>query len=181
MPVASYRAKFLEILCQVCDLATTDERPDDFNWRADYIARNSLWYRFQGRGCSRERAADGRLLDIDTGHVRHLSVSLLSFSMLEFDCNALIAAYNGPNLSPVCVAQGLIGSHNATPEIVSLHIERTAGCEFARATKIETSIIFIGFKHECDAGPNETLLAREPSLTSPHWYHERHFFGSAAV
>jgi hypothetical protein len=181
MPVASYRSKFLEILCQVCDLATTDERPDDFNWRADYIARNSLWYRFQGHGCSFDGAADGRLLDIDTGHVQRLSPSLMSYSLLEFDCNELIAAYNGPNLSPVCVAQGLVVSYNATPEIVSLHIERTAGSELARVTKIETSIIFVGFKHPCDAGPNEAVLARAASLTSRHWYHERHFFGGAAV
>lgn len=181
MTATSYRTKFLEILCQVCDLATTDERPDDFNWRADYIARNSLWYRFQGHGCSLDGVAEGRLLDIDTGHVQRLSPALLSYSMLEFDSNDLIAAYTGPNLSPVCVAQGLTVSSRATPEIVSLYIARTAGAEFANATKIETSIIFVGFKHICDAGQNEAVLARDPSLTSLHWYHERHFFGSAAV
>jgi hypothetical protein len=176
MRASSYRSKFLEVLCDVCDLAANQTWPGEYRWTADYFSRSSRWYRFRGQGCASAGVTEGRMLDTDTGHVRCLSPSLLTFVMLEFDSNELIAAYTGPSLPTVCIAQDLITTAEASPEVLALSIERIDDTDPRIVKKIMTSILFVGFVRPRDANAAIDNLATTPELLSRHWFHDRHFF-----
>lgn len=176
MRAISYRSKFLEVLCEVCDLSTRKDRPSEFKWTADYVSRYDRWYRFRGHGSEYSGVAEGRMLDTDTGRIQHLSPSLLTFVMLEFDVNELIAAYTGPLLPTVCIARDLMNTADSTPEVLAITIKKVEDTDPLNVMEIATSLLFVGFERSRDANLRRGILAETPEMVSRDWFHDRHVF-----
>lgn len=173
MTYASYRRIFLETLAELCDLTRNGGVECDVRWSADYIARHSKWYRFRGEGGSGEMTSEGRELDVCSGRVRRLPPSLLTFVMLEFESNGLIAAYTGAPLPSAIIAESLLGRDD-TPEIVSVSI-RKRSVEDGLLRSVATSFVFVGFENTADAEQPKLMipLAKTPEIVSPIWFRDR--------
>ena len=175
MRPSSYRTTFLEALYDVCDLTANPASSGEYHWTAEYISRSPKWYRFRGRGNSGRGVSEGRVLDVDSGHVTNISASLLSFVMLEFESNGLIAAYNGPRLPAVCIAHDVASEAWPTPEVVAISIEQVDDGDCCPVMKAATSLVFIGFERSSDPSKTcRTRLAQSCQRVSPHWYRNRH-------
>jgi hypothetical protein len=181
MRPSSFRTTFHEALCDVCDLAANPARSGEFRWTVDYISRSPKWYRFRGQGHGGRGVSEARVLDVDCGRVTDISASLLTFAMLEFEANGLIAAYNGPRLPVVCIAHAVASEASSTAEIVEISIEQMDDGERFPAMKAATSLVFFGFERSGDVSKScRAQLAQTREMVSPHWYRNRHMLASSS-
>jgi hypothetical protein len=174
MKPASFRNQFLETLQEVTDLARGEIECERALWDVEYIGRRNTSYHFNGSIHDGERSNTGHSFDARRGTIAQIDGNMLTFALLDFQENAVIAAYAGQDANAVQIAES-VRLANAMSEVVYVAIRQEHKTDIGGETQTMTCFIFVGFEQACDAddvGPG-LGLASSIDFISPHWSRHR--------
>jgi hypothetical protein len=176
MTPASFRQPFFDTVQELTDFGDDIQPGESIYWSAEYIARGTQWYHFNGCGRYGEWDAVGQAYDLQTRLLTDVDAQLMTLAFLDFQDNQLIAAYTGPKGQAAHIACGLITAESRSfPEVISVLIDRrqTVGVEVVHQTL--TAFVFVGFERADDARSvsDNPCLANSKDFLSAHWYRNR--------
>ena len=100
---------------------------------------------------------------------------MLTIRLLDFQDNALIAAYAGDEKQATQIASDVIRGFVTPPEILSLYICREDELACSTVMSTSTSFVFVGFEKADDVDDVGTgkNLAGDTNLLSTLWFRAR--------
>jgi hypothetical protein len=175
MTPASFRPIFFDTLHELTELAECKLGEDDVVWNVEYLARGRKWYQFTGHRVRDVAVATGHSFNATTGRITEIDAKMLTGALLDFQDNAMIAAYFGDRRAPTQIAADTRKGLQSAPEIVNVSVKREQALECGSQMISSTSFVFVGFERAEDGediGSGKGLAASVDAV-SPHWCRAR--------
>jgi len=176
MEPASFRQAFFDTVQELTEFADDIAPEETVYWSAEYIARGTQWYYFNGYGRPGESDSIAQAFDLGTHSMTDVDARLMSLAFLDFQDNELITAYTGERCHSAHVASSMLcASTQSAPEVISVEVERRQRLAGGVERQARTAFIFVGFERADDAAdvPQEVCLATSREFISPLWYRDR--------
>ncbi|MDM9628556.1 hypothetical protein QTL95_21900 [Rhizobium sp. S152] len=176
MEPASFRQAFFDTVQELTDFADDIAPEETIYWSAEYIARGTQWYHFNGYGRPDETDSIGQAFDLSTHSMTDVDARLMSLAFLDFQDNQLITAYTGERCHSAHVASSMLSpSTRSAPEVISVEVERRQRLAGGVERQARTTFMFVGFERADDAAlvPQGVRLATSREFISPLWYRDR--------
>lgn len=175
MEPASFRQAFFDTVHELTDFAEDIASEETIYWSAEYIARGTQWYHFNGYGRPGNRQ-HRQAFDFVTHSMTDVDARLMSLAFLDFQDNELIAAYTGERCHSAHVASSMLSaSMRSAPEVISVEVERCQRLAGGVERQARTAFMFVGFERADDAAlvPQDVCLATSRDFISPLWFRDR--------
>jgi len=159
---------FAEVLAEIDASRRPSAVEREYQWRADYLTRDAVFYEFTGSCHMHVQTGTGCRLDASRGSLTDLAPHLVLQTLANFEENNFLRFYVGRAISMSEIAREAMGCFDEVAESVTVEILNDWD---ENAHRSRTRLAFVGLSFEPPSAGKHPKLSDE--LLHPYWCRER--------